>query len=34
MAYHHEGYWQPMDTKRERDSLEELWKSNKAPWKI
>ena len=34
MAYHHDGYWQPMDTKRERDSLEELWKSNKAPWKI
>ena len=34
MAYHHEGYWQPMDTKRERDNLEELWKSNKAPWKI
>jgi glucose-1-phosphate cytidylyltransferase len=34
MAYHHEGYWQPMDTKRERDNLEDLWKSNKAPWKI
>ena len=34
MAYHHDGYWQPMDTKRERDNLEELWKSNKAPWKI
>ena len=34
MAYYHEGYWQPMDTKRERDNLEDLWKSNKAPWKI
>ena len=34
MAFHHNGYWQPMDTKRERDNLEDLWKSNKAPWKI
>jgi len=34
MAYHHYGYWQCMDTKRDRDNLEELWKSNKAPWKI
>lgn len=34
MAYHHDGYWQCMDTKRDRDNLEELWKSNKAPWKI
>jgi glucose-1-phosphate cytidylyltransferase len=34
MAYHHDGYWQCMDTKRDRDNLEELWESNKAPWKI
>lgn len=34
MAYHHDGYWQCMDTKRDRDNLEELWQSNKAPWKI
>jgi glucose-1-phosphate cytidylyltransferase len=34
MAYHHDGYWQCMDTKRDRDNLEELWHSNKAPWKI
>ena len=34
MAYHHDGFWQCMDTKRDRDNLEELWQSNKAPWKI
>ena len=34
MAYHHEGFWQCMDTKRDRDSLEELWLSGKAPWKV
>jgi glucose-1-phosphate cytidylyltransferase len=34
MAFHHNGYWQPMDTKRERDNLEGLWKINKAPWKV
>lgn len=33
MAYRHEGYWQCMDTKRDRDSLEALWKSGQAPWK-
>lgn len=33
MAYRHEGFWQSMDTKRDRDLLEELWQSNKAPWK-
>jgi glucose-1-phosphate cytidylyltransferase len=32
MAYHHHGFWQCMDTKREKDILEELWKSMKAPW--
>ena len=34
MAFHHEGFWQCMDTKRDRDSLEELWLSGKAPWKV
>ena len=34
MAYHHDDYWQCIDTKRDRDVLENLWNSNKAPWKI
>lgn len=33
-AWRHEGYWQCMDTKRDRDALEELWISDKAPWKV
>lgn len=32
-AYFHKGFWQCMDTKRERDRLEELWSSGAAPWK-
>jgi glucose-1-phosphate cytidylyltransferase len=32
-SYRHEGYWQPMDTLRERQRLEELWESGAAPWK-
>ena len=31
-AYLHEGFWQCMDTKRDRDHLEELWSSGNAPW--
>lgn len=34
MAYKHEGFWQPMDTLREKQILERLWESGKAPWKI
>jgi glucose-1-phosphate cytidylyltransferase len=34
MAYRHEGYWQPMDTLRERQGLESYWISGDAPWKI
>ena len=34
MAYRHEGFWQPMDTLREKESLESLWQSGEAPWKI
>ena len=33
MAYHHDGYWQCMDTKRDRDHLVMLWDSGEAPWK-
>jgi len=32
-AYLHSGFWQPVDTIREKNHLEELWKLNKAPWK-
>jgi glucose-1-phosphate cytidylyltransferase len=34
MAYRHEGFWQCMDTLRDRKLLEELWQSGHAPWKI
>ena len=34
MAYKHQGFWQPMDTLREKNLLEEFWTSGKAPWKI
>lgn len=33
MAYKYDGYWQYMDTKRDKDKLDELWKSGCAPWK-
>lgn len=32
MAYRHEGFWHCMDTRRDRDTLEELWDSGNAPW--
>jgi len=32
-AFLHKGFWQPMDTLREKNHLENLWSSNKAPWK-
>ena len=34
MAYKHHGFWQCMDTKRDKDLLEELWQQNKAPWQV
>jgi glucose-1-phosphate cytidylyltransferase len=34
MAFRHTGFWQPMDTLRDKNYLDELWKSGKAPWKI
>jgi len=33
-AYHHNGFWQPMDTLRDKIYLEELWQSGKVPWKV
>ena len=32
-AYRHDGFWQPMDTLRDKVYLEELWADGKAPWK-
>ena len=32
-TYTHKGFWQPMDTLRDKNQLEELWRSNQAPWK-
>ena len=34
MAFEHHGFWQPMDTLRDKHHLEELWQSGNAPWKI
>jgi glucose-1-phosphate cytidylyltransferase len=34
MAYEHNGFWQAMDTLRDKRQLEELWESGSAPWKI
>lgn len=34
MAYRHDGFFQPMDTLREKQSLEEMWNTGKAPWKV
>lgn len=33
-AFRHQGFWQPMDTLRDKNMLEKLWQSGKAPWKI
>lgn len=33
-AFFHEGFWQPMDTMRDKTQLEELWSNGKAPWKV
>ena len=32
-AFEHTGFWQPMDTLREKNLLEDLWQSGRAPWK-
>jgi glucose-1-phosphate cytidylyltransferase len=33
-AYVHDGFWQPMDTLRDKNFLEELWANGRAPWKV
>jgi glucose-1-phosphate cytidylyltransferase len=33
-CFQHQGFWQPMDTLRDKNHLEELWESGEAPWKI
>jgi glucose-1-phosphate cytidylyltransferase len=33
-AFKHDGFWQPMDTLRDKQHLEELWNLGKAPWKV
>jgi glucose-1-phosphate cytidylyltransferase len=34
MAFYHDGFWQPMDTLREKMLLERMWSSGRAPWKV
>ena len=34
MAFDHNGFWQPMDTLREKNYLEDLWRAKKAPWRV
>lgn len=34
MAFEHSGFWQPMDTLREKNLIEDLWASGRAPWKV
>ncbi|HYD69455.1 glucose-1-phosphate cytidylyltransferase [Azospirillum sp.] len=34
MSFEHRGFWQPMDTLRDKNLLEELWQTGKAPWKV
>jgi glucose-1-phosphate cytidylyltransferase len=34
MAFRHEGFWQPMDTLREKQLLENMWEANHAPWRV
>ncbi|MFL0606688.1 glucose-1-phosphate cytidylyltransferase [Cylindrospermopsis raciborskii] len=33
-AFYHHGFWQPMDTLRDKNMLEQLWRSDKAPWRV
>ena len=34
VAYKHDGFWQCMDTKRDKDFLDDLWQQKQAPWQI
>jgi len=33
-TYKHKGFWMPMDTLRDKNKLEKIWDSGKAPWKV
>ena len=33
-SFRHQGFWQPMDTLRDRHLLEQLWDSGEAPWRV
>ena len=33
VAYHHKGFWKPMDTLRDKIELDKIWKSKQAKWK-
>jgi len=33
-VFKHKGFWQPMDTLRDKNQLEELWDATKAPWRV
>jgi len=33
-AYKHDGFWQPMDTLRDKNYLEQLWAERRAPWRV
>jgi glucose-1-phosphate cytidylyltransferase len=33
-SFQHSGFWQPMDTLRDRNQLEALWDSGQAPWRV
>ena len=33
-AFNHDGFWQPMDTLRDKNHLEDLWSNAKAPWRV
>jgi glucose-1-phosphate cytidylyltransferase len=34
MAWRHSGFWQPMDTLRDKNTLEDMWNRGRAPWKV
>ena len=34
LSYKHRGFWQPMDTLRDKNLLDDLWRSGTAPWKV
>ena len=33
-AFHHDGFWKPMDTLNDKNKLEEIWNKGGAPWKV